>query len=94
MLLAVDIGNTDITLGLYDKDKWQHVWRMPSDASRPDVYYGMRIRDYFFESRISEKEIQDVVVSSVVPGLTTKFSEIIFHVFDKRALILGPDVYA
>lgn len=93
MFLAIDIGNSDITFGLHDSDQWGHVWRMPSDTSRPDVYYGMRIRDYFFESRISEGGIEQVVISSVVPALTPKFREIILHVFDKEPLILGPEVY-
>ena len=94
MLLAIDIGNSDITFGLHDAHQWSHVWRMPSDASRPDVFYGMRIRDYFFESRISEDGVEQVVISSVVPALAPKFQEIIRHVFDKEALVLGPEVYA
>ncbi len=49
MLLAVDIGNSDITLGLWKDQMWKFVWRMSTKPDLPELYYGIKIRDYFFE---------------------------------------------
>ena len=48
MLLAIDVGNSDITLGLSLEGRWKHVWRIPSVSDRPELFYGIKIRDYFF----------------------------------------------
>lgn len=93
MLLALDTGNSDITIGLWNRNEWIHLWRIPSKPDQPELFYGIKIRDYFFESRIDISSIEKVVLSSVVPGLTEKLSNVIRMLFSQEAIILGPPVY-
>ena len=94
MLLALDTGNSDITIGLWDGKAWNHVWRIPSDSHQQELFYGIKIRDYFFEANITITEIKTVVLSSVVPDLTKKLESVIKIVFDRQPIVLGPEIYS
>ncbi|MFZ2904933.1 MAG: type III pantothenate kinase [Cyclobacteriaceae bacterium] len=93
MLLAVDIGNTDITLGLYDQNQWAHIWRITAASNRPELFYGIKLREYFFEAGIKPAAVQKIVVSSVVPSLTDRIITVVTTLFEKRPIVLAPDVY-
>lgn len=94
MLFAIDIGNTDITVGLYNQDQWTHIWRLSSADNRPELFYGIKLREHFFESAIRPESVQEIVVSSVVPGLTDKIVNVVTTLFEKKPIVLGPAVYA
>ncbi|HEY5750327.1 MAG TPA: type III pantothenate kinase [Chryseolinea sp.] len=93
MVLAVDIGNSDITIGLYNDSTWQHTWRVPSQPDLPEMFYTMKVRDYFLENRIRLDVVNRVVISSVVPDLTAKLVQAVRTLFEKDPLVLGPAVY-
>ena len=93
MILVLDIGNSDITMGLWDGTKWKHTWRIPSRIHQPELFYGVKIRDYFFEAGIQVSDVKKLVLSSVVPGLTEKIHKVIRSLFAKEPLVLGPAVY-
>jgi type III pantothenate kinase len=92
-LLAIDIGNSDITLGLSASDEWLHVWRIPSVVEKPELFYGIRVREYFFEAGIGTSQVDTIVISSVVPDLTDKIVNVAKALFEKEIIILGPEVY-
>ena len=94
MLLAFDIGNSDITIGLWNGTEWQYVWRIPSRPDQSELYYGVRIRDYFLEASITVEKVETIVLSSVVPGLTDKIRNVIRNIYIKDPVMLGPAVYA
>lgn len=93
MLLAFDIGNSDITVGLWKDNVWKHVWRIASRPDLPELYYGVKIRDYFFESGNAVDEVRTIVLSSVVPAMNDKMKSVSRTLFDKDPIILGPKVY-
>jgi type III pantothenate kinase len=93
MLLACDIGNSDITIGLWNGSAWQNNWRIPSRVDQPELFYGVKVRDYFFEAGVSVDQVSTIVLSSVVPGLTEKIKNIIKTLFGKEAIVLGPVLY-
>ncbi|MCU0358298.1 MAG: type III pantothenate kinase [Cyclobacteriaceae bacterium] len=93
MILVFDIGNSDITMGLYNHKAWLHVWRIPSVTDRPELYYGIKIRDYFYEAGISVADVEKVVLSSVVPNLTERVINVAKTLFEKSPIVLGPEVY-
>jgi type III pantothenate kinase len=93
MILVYDIGNSDITMGLYNHKAWLHVWRIPSVTDRPELYYGIKIRDYFYEAGISVADVEKVVLSSVVPNLTERVINVAKTLFEKSPIVLGPEVY-
>lgn len=94
MLLAFDIGNSDITIGLWSNDAWMHTWRIPTKPDQPEHYYTVKIRDYFLEAGIAVDVIETIVLSSVVPDLTEKIKNVIRQLFLKEPITLGPAIYA
>lgn len=93
MLLALDTGNSDITIGLWEGKKWLHIWRIPSKSDQPELFYGIKIRDYFFEANVSVSEIETIALSSVVPELTEKLKNVVEILFNKKPIVLGPEIY-
>ena len=93
MLLAIDIGNSDITLGLHIENQWQPVWRIPSVADLPQMFYSLKILDNFFESGIKREDVSCVVISSVVPELTDKIVYASASLFEIDPIVMGPELY-
>ena len=77
MLLAVDIGNTNIVLGIHDGESWRNHWRICTDPAKMPDEYGVLVRDLLREEGIHRHDIRQSVISSVVPGLTGKIREMI-----------------
>jgi len=73
MLLAVDIGNTSITLGLYKTDKLGARWRLASDNERTTDEYGLLLVQLLEHAGIAPGEVNEIAVASVVPPLTGIF---------------------
>ncbi len=93
MLLVFDIGNSDITIGLWSNEQWKHIWRIPSKPNQPELYYGVKMRDYFLEAALAVDRVETIVLSSVVPGLTEKVKSVIRQLYLKEPITLGPMVY-
>jgi type III pantothenate kinase len=94
MLLAIDIGNSEITLGVWDRNQWTHHWRISSRPDRPELFYGVQLRNYFFESSLLPEQIKKIVLSSVVPVLTEKMENVVFTLFQKKSITMGPRIYS
>lgn len=76
MLLAVDIGNTNITLGVFDGDKLKITWRVATGIHRMADEYATLLLDLFDRRSISPSQIKEAVVCSVVPPLIAVFEEV------------------
>jgi type III pantothenate kinase len=72
MLLAVDVGNTNITLGLWSGQDWDHQWRLRTVHDQTIDEYGVYLKSLLREAEAAEK-VTAVVLSSVVPPLTGTF---------------------
>lgn len=94
MLLAIDIGNSDMTLGISHADSWMQVWRVPTVVDLPPMYYSLRIANQFLETGMDTSAIDRIVISSVVPELTDKIREVTESVFNLQPLVLGPQLYS
>lgn len=73
MLLAVDIGNTSITIGLYIGDKLGPCWRLASDNERTTDEYGILLVQLLERAGVNSLEVNQIAVASVVPPLTGTF---------------------
>lgn len=69
MLLAIDIGNTNVKFGLYDGDAPRGFWRLSTKASRTSDEYGSMLHDLLRQKGLSFGSIDAAVMSSVVPAL-------------------------
>ena len=71
MLLAADIGNTNITLGVFDGDKIVHSWRLSTEITRTEDEYGDFLKNLLRETNLDTK-VKSAVISSVVVQLTER----------------------
>lgn len=69
MLLAIDIGNTNLTFGLFDGDKLLHKFRLTTSLPRTSDEFGVQIKEQLSHQNVSEQDIDDVIVGSVVPKI-------------------------
>ena len=68
MLLVVDVGNTNITFGVYDKKELVTTFRMMSKQPRTSDEYGISLRELLRLNHIEKKDIEGTIIASVVPG--------------------------
>lgn len=92
MLLCIDIGNTNIKLGLFDGDKIRAHWRISTDRTRLADEYAMLLLDLFRAEQISLDAVSGVALSSVVPPLTPEFVELSKRYLKQTPLVVGPGV--
>lgn len=84
MLLVIDVGNTNITYGVYRETELVTTFRMMSKMPRTSDEYGIAIREMLFVNDIKNDEIDGCIVSSVVPGIMhSLMSGIVKYVYDK-----------
>jgi type III pantothenate kinase len=75
MLLAIDIGNTNITIGLYDNKTLGSRWRLATDHERMPDEYGLQMLGLLNHAGHHPEDVSGVCLASVVPPLTSKFVE-------------------
>lgn len=92
MILAVDIGNTNITVGLYKNDALMLVSRAATDRSRMPDQYAVEFSGIFELYGIKPSNFSGAIISSVVPELTGNIKTAIELVTGKSPLVLGPGV--
>jgi type III pantothenate kinase len=92
MLLCVDIGNTNIKLGLFREDEMVHRWRISTNRTNLADEYGVLICNLFESKDISVDEINGCAISSVVPGLTQEFIDMSEKYFNLSPTIYGPEI--
>jgi type III pantothenate kinase len=91
MILALDIGNTNITIGVYDDKKLLFVSRMATDCSRMEDQYAIELRDILDIYGISLQDIEGAVISSVVPPVTTFIVRAIKRLTNVDSICVGPN---
>lgn len=69
MLLAIDIGNTNLTFGLFDKEKIVHKFRLTTSLPRTSDEFGVQIIEQLSHQSVSADDIEDVIIASVVPKI-------------------------
>ncbi len=89
MLLTIDIGNTNITLGLFSEDKLLQKWRLNSDQTKIADTYAIDIIELFLNNSIDCLKITGVIIASVVPKLTGIISEAVKKFYNDKVLIIG-----
>lgn len=72
MLLTIDVGNTNLTLGLYQGDKLEPHWRLATDHERMPDEYGLQFLGLLEHARRSHSDLTGICLASVVPPLTQR----------------------
>lgn len=92
MLLAIDIGNTNIVLGVYQKRKLLTHWRLLTQAERTADEYGVLISQLASAKGIGVAAIDAIIVSCVVPPMLGMAQELGETFFGLHPLVVGPGV--
>ena len=91
MLLAIDVGNTNITLGVFDGDKVLARGRLATDVERMADEYGLLIRQLLPIRGVDPSDVDAVSMCSVVPPLTQSLVEVCEDYFAVAPLVVGAD---
>ncbi len=90
MLIAVDIGNTNIAIGIFEGENLAENWKIRSDAEKTCDEYKVILRGLLRSSSLEEEQVTSGILSSVVPPLTPVFQSICRGMFQIKPLIVGP----
>ena len=94
MLLAIDVGNTNITLGVFDGAKLVTSWRLLTLRERTADETGLTISGFFAHDKIALTSIKAIVMGSVVPVLTPIMRSMCERYFDLEPLVVKPTTNA
>lgn len=92
MLLCIDIGNTNIKLGLFNGDQLRAHWRIATDRAKLADEYAMLSLDLFASERLSARDVTGCAISSVVPPLTPVFVEVSKRYLKQEPIVVRPGV--
>jgi len=92
MLLVIDVGNSNIVLGIYDDQKLVRNWRLSTDKSRTSDEYGVLLHSLFASAGLDFKTIDAAIISSVVPPLTGVMEAISRDFFELTPYVVGPGI--
>lgn len=89
MLLGIDIGNTNIVIGVFEGDELIHNWRIASDLQRSSDEYGLIFRQLLEIHGFGYEDVDDVIISSVVPKLTHTIPAVCSRYIGKEPMMVG-----
>jgi type III pantothenate kinase len=92
MLLAIDIGNTNITLGLYRETELVHAWRLATDHDRMPDEYGLQLLGLLEHAGCGHEDLSAVALASVVPPLTGRLLDACRHYLKLDPLVVDAGV--
>jgi len=92
MLLAFDVGNTNIVLGVFKDGNLIQNWRVETDKNKSADEYGMLVNQFFNYEGLNTKEVKDIIISTVVPPIVYTLQHMSMKYFNKRAIVVGPGV--
>ncbi|MDI3256792.1 MAG: type III pantothenate kinase [Kyrpidia sp.] len=92
MLLTMDVGNTNIVLGVYKGRDLLYHWRMATAREKTEDELGMIIKSLFADQGVSPSDIDGVAISSVVPPLMLALDRMSRKYFHKKPLVVGPGI--
>jgi type III pantothenate kinase len=90
MLLAIDVGNSQVTLGLGAQDGWNHRWRLETHGNGTADEYGVLVSELFGLSDTPLASVTAAVLTCVVPSLTPVFASMVSRLFGREPLVVGP----
>lgn len=92
MILVLDVGNTNIVLGVYENGRLKHYWRIETNRGKTEDEYGMLIKSLFEHENRSISEVTGIIISSVVPPIMFSLEKMCEKYFHVKPLIVGPGI--
>lgn len=92
MLLVIDIGNTNLTLGLYQGDQLTAHWRLATDHKRMPDEYGLQLLGLLNHAQCPPETLEGICLASVVPALTSRVTQACAQYLGKQPLIVDAGI--
>ena len=92
MLLAIDVGNSNILLGVFKDDRLLQEWRLLTEPEKTIDEYGILFQNLYRSVRLTTEETEDIIISCVVPPLISTLEELCKKYFHLKPLIVEPGV--
>lgn len=92
MILAIDVGNTNIVVALYDDEKLRRNWRMATDKNKASDEYGVLITQFLSHESVDCDDITDVMIASVVPTVMHSLKNAVKRYIGCEPMIVGPGI--
>ncbi|NGP87183.1 type III pantothenate kinase [Fodinibius halophilus] len=92
MLLALDIGNSNIVIGASQNGDWKYQWRIQTDDSKTADEYGVLFHSLFNEVGLAYSQLNRIIISSVVPQLTQTIEEVFASRVSIDTVVLNNDI--
>jgi len=92
MILVVDVGNTNIVLGLYREKELLHHWRLSTSRATTADEYGIMMYNLFQHAGIGLDQVKGVIISSVVPPLMFVLEQLCVKYINKKPMVVGPGI--
>lgn len=92
MILVMDVGNTNIVIGVYEGKKLLNSWRMGTDREKTSDEFGMFIVSLFNHEKLDIAKVKAVVIASVVPPIMYSLEHAIRKYFKVEPIIVGPGI--
>ena len=90
MLLAIDIGNTNIVIGIFEGEKLRATWRLSTDVHKLEDEYATLLVNLLSMKELSFADIKHAIIASSVPPLVTVFEELCRRYFEVSPIVIGP----
>ena len=90
MILAIDVGNTNIVLGCIEDGKILHIFRIHTDANQTDAEYAVKLKQLFDLYDLGAADFEGAIYSSVVPPVNRALLGAVRHVTGHDCLVVGP----
>ena len=88
MLLAIDVGNTNVTIGVFEGERLVHHWRLAALRERTADELGIFVTRLFEQTNVAAASVSGIAVASVVPPLTRPMEEMCERYFGRAALLV------
>ena len=92
MILVIDVGNTNIVLGVYQGQELIEHWRIATDRTRTTDENGMLVKALFRDAELNVEEVEGIVLSSVVPPVVFPLENMCVRYFKRRPFLIGPGI--
>jgi len=92
MLLAIDIGNTNVAFGVFEGEKLRATWRMATDVNQMADEYAALLLNLLHHQGLETSDIKEVALCCVVPPLLATFEELFQRYFHISPLVVGPGI--
>ena len=92
MILLVDVGNTNIVIGVYKDNDYIAGWRLSTDSKKTSDEYGIQMMQLFHQNDLNPKAVEGIIISSVVPNIMHSLENMVKKNFNINPIIVGPGV--